>query len=332
MNVTITGGAGFIGRKLASALLARGALTGAGGKREPIGTLTLFDAIAVADPDRRVRGLVGDISSPADVARAIPPGTGCIFHLAAIVSAGAEADFDLGYRVNLDGTRHVLEAARALPHPPRLVFASSIAVYGAPLPATVTDETIPVPRTSYGGQKLMGEYLVNDYSRKGYVDGRALRFPTVMVRPGKPNRAASTWASSIIREPLSGQDAICPVRPDSAMACLSPRQAVAALLRAAELPVSALGHARAILLPGIRVTAGEMAAAAERLGTGRPLGRVHWRPDAAIQAIVDGWPGATFSARAAALGFTADGSIDDIVNTFIADDLAAQIRGLEKSA
>jgi D-erythronate 2-dehydrogenase len=332
VNVTITGGAGFIGRKLAAALLAQGKVVGASGKPEPIDTLTLFDTIPVADPDRRVRSLVGDVTSAADVAHAIPSDTGCVFHLAAIVSAGAEADFDLGYRVNLDGTRHVLEAARSLPRPPRLVFASSIAVYGAPLPATVVDETLPVPRTSYGSQKLMGEYLVNDYSRKGYVDGRSLRFPTVMVRPGKPNRAASTWASSIIREPLSGQDAVCPVRPDSAMACISPRQAVAALLRAADLPASALGQARAILLPGIRVTAGEMAAAAERLGSGRPFGRIHWQPDAAIQAIVDGWPGATFSARAEGLGFTADASIDAIVKAFIADDLAAQIRSLEKSA
>ena len=332
MNVTITGGAGFIGRKLASALLAQGKIVGATGKPETISSLTLFDTVPVADADRRVRSLVGDVTSAADVARAIPPDTGCVFHLAAIVSSGAEADFDLGYRVNLDGTRHVLEAARALSRPPRLVFASSIAVYGAPLPATVTDETLPVPRTSYGGQKLMGEYLVNDYSRKGFVDGRSLRFPTVMVRPGKPNRAASTWASSIIREPLSGQDAVCPVRPGSAMACISPRQAVAALLRAAELPADALGHARAILLPGIRVTAGEMAAAAERLGVGRPFGRIHWQADAAIQAIVDGWPGATYSARAAALGFAADPSIDAIINAFIADDLAAQIRGLEKSA
>ncbi len=332
MIVTITGGAGFIGRKLAAALLAQGRLTGPTGVPEPIDKLILFDNVPAAGADRRVQSLVGDVTSAADVARAIPPGAGCIFHLAAIVSSGAEADFDLGYRVNLEGTRHVLEAARALSQPPRLVFASSIAVYGAPLPATVTDDVLPVPRTSYGGQKLMSEFLVNDYSRKGFLDGRSLRFPTVMVRPGKPNRAASTWASSIIREPLSGQDAVCPVRPDSAMACLSPRQAVAALLRAAELPAEALGHARAILLPGIRVTAGEMAAAAERLGAGRPLGRIHWQPDPAIQGIVDNWPGATYSARAAALGFTADPSIDAIVNAFIADDLAAQIRSLEKSA
>jgi nucleoside-diphosphate-sugar epimerase len=333
MKVVITGGAGFLGRKLAKALLARGTLTGPDGKAAPLGQIVLFDTVAAEGfADARVRGLAGDVSDAAAVRALIGDDTASIFHLAAVVSAGAEADFDLGYRVNLDGTRLVLEAARALKWPARLVFASSVAVYGGPLPETVTDDTIPTPQTSYGTQKLCGEYLVQDYSRKGYVDGRSLRLPTIMVRPGKPNLAASTWASSIIREPLSGVDAVCPVRPESRMACLSPRRVIDAFIAMHELPGEKLGHYRGLLLTGIPVTAGEMAAAAVRNAGNRKLGRVLWQPDARIQKIVDGWPAATRSARAAALGFAHDRDIDEIVRAFIADDLDDQIRSLEATA
>lgn len=338
LNVVITGGAGFIGQKLVQELLRRGTLTGPDGKPQPISHITLFDTVKAAGPiDPKVTILAGDIGDAAQVKALIGDKTNSVFHLAAIVSAGAEADFEGGYRVNFEGTKHVLEACRVLKQPARVVFASSVAVYGGDdLPKAVTDQTAQRPTTSYGVQKLSGELLVNDYSRKGFIDGRSIRLPTIMVRPGKPNKAASTWASSIIREPLSGVDAICPVRPDSPMACLSPRRVVDAFIRAHDLPAEKFGKDRALLLSGIRVTAGEMAAAVERAtpalkGANRKIGTIHWTPDAHIQKIVDGWPGETTSQRAAAMGFTVDASIDEIVQAFIADDLDAQIKSLQSN-
>ena len=202
-----------------------------------------------------------------------------MFHLAAIVSANAEEDFDLGYRVNLDGTRHVLEACRALPEPVRLVFASSVAVYGGDMPAVLDDGTILTPQTSYGAQKAAGELLLNDYGRKGFVDGRALRLPTIVVRPGKPNRAASTFASSIIREPLAGQEAVCPVERDAEMYILSPRRVIQALIHAFELPAEAFGMTRMLTLPGITVSIGEMVDALDEIAGERVAHRIQWQPD-----------------------------------------------------
>lgn len=333
LNVVITGGAGFLGQKLAREILRRGKLAGPDGKPQPVSRILLFDAVKAQGPyDSRVSVFTGDIGNYADVLRLIGHDTHSVFHLAAIVSAGAEAEFDDGYRVNLEGTRHVLEACRAiLTHRPRVVFASSVAVYGGELPQAVTDDTPQRPTTSYGVQKLSGELLINDYSRKGFLDGRAIRLPTIMVRPGKPNKAASTWASSIIREPLSGVAAICPVRPDSPMACLSPRRTIDAFIRAHDLPAEQFGVDRALLLSGIRVTAGEMAAAVERNKGNRKIGEIKWQPDPAIQKIVDGWPGETRSERARAMGFTTDESIDEIVQAFIADDLDSQIKSLQNS-
>src|SRR5439155_12855713 len=225
----------------------------------------LFDNAAPALPlpeDKRLKLVTGDIADRDTVARLIARGTDAVFHLAAIVSGEAEANLDLGYRVNLDGTRAVLDACRALgpkdDKRPRLVFASSLAVYGGDLPPAVGDDTALTPQTSYGTQKAIGELLVNDYSRKGFVDGRALRLPTVVVRPGRPNRAASTFASSIIREPLAGQDAVCPVAPDTIMALASPRRIVAGLVHALGLPGTAFGASRSLQLPGFSVAVGEM--------------------------------------------------------------------------
>jgi nucleoside-diphosphate-sugar epimerase len=330
MKVVITGGAGFLGKKLAHRLLADGQLTGPSGKPETIEELVLFDTSLspIGAGDGRVLTIAGDIADARQVEALIGDHTASVFHLAAVVSAGAEADFDLGYQVNLDGTRNVLEACRKLKRPARLVFTSSIAAYGGELPDCVVDATPLVPQTSYGTQKAIGELLINDYSRKGYLDGRALRLPTVTVRTGRPNKAASTWASSIIREPLSGVDAICPVRPANAMACLSPRRVIEALVRAHELPGEAFGLSRSLLLSGISVTAAQMEAAMKRSAGNRKIGRVVWEPDAAIQKIVDGWPRASRSARAEKLGFTVDGSIDEIVQAFVADDLDDQIKSI----
>ncbi|MGE0718735.1 MAG: D-erythronate dehydrogenase [Alphaproteobacteria bacterium] len=324
MKVVITGGGGFLGRKLCQALLKHHALLDAQGRPFTPTQIICFDAVPFDPPlsdDKRVKTMVGDIGDAATVRALIGDDVASVFHLAAVVSAGAEADFDLGMRVNLDGTRHVLDACRALPSPPKVVFTSSLAVYGGDIPSTVTDATPITPQTSYGAQKLIGEYLLTDYSRKGYLDGRALRLPTIVVRPGKPNKAASTFASSIIREPLQGDPAICPVTPETSMPILSPRKAVAAFLHVHDLPAEALGAHRGILLNGIAAKVGDMAKAVERHGGAAAARRIQWTPDPAIQRIVSGWPAAIDAERARRLGFHADADIDEIVANFIADDI-----------
>lgn len=327
MKVVITGGTGFIGKKLAQRLLARGSLIGPDGKDTAIDELVLFDVAEPSPPlraDNRLRVVTGDIADPATVRALIDKRTASVFHLAAVVSGQAEADTDIGLRVNLDGTRAVLEACRALGTRPRLVFASSLAVYGGDLPPAVSDATPLTPQTSYGNQKAIGELLVNDYSRKGYIDGRSPRLPTIVVRPGRPNRAASTWASSIFREPLSGIDVVCPVARDAVMAVLSPRRLVAILEKLHDLSGEALGFSRAIQLPGISVTVAEMVAALERAGGAAAVKRIRWEPDPVIQKIVAGWPRGISSVRAERLGLEADRSMDEIVQAFIEDDLPAQ--------
>jgi D-erythronate 2-dehydrogenase len=321
MRIVITGGCGFLGRRLALLLLDQGSALGT------IEELVLFDNAPSALPlpdDKRVRLVTGDIADRGTVRALIAPGTDAVFHLAAIVSGQAEADTDLGYRVNLDGTRAVLDACRALGTGPRLVFASSLAVYGGELPPTVGDDTPLRPQTSYGAQKAIGELLVNDYSRKGYVNGRALRLPTVVVRPGLPNRAASTFASSIIREPLCGKDAVCPVSPDTVMALASPRRVVAALARALEVASEALGANRSLQVPGFSVRIGEMAEAVRRAGGEDAYRRIAWQPDPAVQRIISSWPLALATPRADGLGFERDNGIDEAVRFFIEDDLAQQ--------
>ena len=319
MRVVITGGCGFLGYRLALRLI----------ERRDVDELVLFDKAPSGLPlpeDRRLRLVTGNIADREALRGVITPGTGSVFHLAAVVSGEAEADTDLGYRVNLDGTRAVLNVCRALGTSPRLVFASSLAVYGGELPPAVGDTAPLTPQTSYGTQKAIGELLVNDYSRKGFLDGRALRLPTVVVRPGRPNRAASTFASSMIREPLAGQEAVCPVSPDTVMALASPRRVVDALLRAHDLPGEAFGASRSLQLPGFSVAVGEMAAAVRRAGGEAAYVRIRWEPDPLIQSVVSGWPQKLDTPRAAALGFTADPGIDEVVQAFIEDDLEMQKR------
>jgi nucleoside-diphosphate-sugar epimerase len=317
MRVIITGGCGFLGRRVAFQLLDRG----------EVDELVLFDNAPSALPlpeDKRLRLAAGDIADRDAMCRLISADTHAVFHLAAVVSGQAEADTDLGYRVNLDGTRAVLDACRALGTCPRVVFASSLAVYGGALPPTVGDDTPLTPQTSYGTQKAIGELLVNDYSRKGFVDGRAVRLPTVVVRPGRPNRAASTFASSMIREPLTGREAICPVAPDTVMALASPRRVVAGLIHAHDLPSDAFGGSRLLQLPGFSVAVGEMAAAVRRAGGADAYARIRWELDPQIQQIISGWPKVLHAPRAEALGFAADSGIDEVVHAFIEDDLEMQ--------
>jgi nucleoside-diphosphate-sugar epimerase len=328
MRVVITGGTGFVGRKLAARLLREGTAMGPGGERKEISEIVLFDNVEPNPPvdlgNSNVVIVRGDITDQRQVDALITPQTGSIWHLAAVVSAGAEADLDLGYAVNLHGTLHLLNACRNLPAPPRVMFASSAAVYGGEPPLKVDEQTPPTPRTSYGAQKAAGELFVNDYTRRGIIDGRSVRLPTIVVRPGRPNKAASTFASSIMREPLAGQTAICPVSPESRMAILSPRRLIEALITLHDMDGAKLGFNRTVLLPSISVTIGEMADSLRRIGGEDAAGRILWQPDPFIQKIVDQWPGAMDAPRAEGLGLKADADMDAIVTAFIEDDLAAQ--------
>jgi nucleoside-diphosphate-sugar epimerase len=328
MKVVITGGGGFLGKKLARRILQQGTLADAEGRQAKVGELLLFDVAKASGPgldDRRVKALAGDIADNATV-QSIVQGASTVFHFAAVVSAGAEADFDLGYRVNLDGTRNVLEACRGLGTAPRVVFTSSLAAYGGDLPPAVTDDTPLTPQTSYGAQKSIGEFLIRDYTRKGYVRGTAVRLPTICVRTGLPNKAASTWASSVVREPLTGVDVVCPVTPETIMVVLSPRKTVDAFVRLHDLPAEAFGPGRTLLLNGINVTAKELEGAVTRHAGNRKVGKVTWQHDPGIQKICDGWPQGIDSARSRRLGFETDKDLDEVVRNFIADDLDEQLK------
>jgi len=328
MKVVITGGGGFLGKKLARRILQQGTLADADGKQQKVNELLLFDVAKASGPgldDPRVRAMAGDIADRATV-RSIMQGASTVFHFAAVVSAGAEADFDLGYRVNLDGTRNVLEACRELGTQPRVVFTSSLAAYGGDLPPAVTDDTPLTPQTSYGAQKSIGEFLVRDYTRKGFLRGTAVRLPTICVRTGLPNKAASTWASSVVREPLTGVDVVCPVTPQTVMVVLSPRKTVDAFVRLHDLPPDAFGPGRTLLLNGIMVTAKQLEQAVGRHAGNRKVGTVRWQHDPAIQKICDGWPQGIDSARSRRLGFEIDSDLDEIVRNFIADDLDDQMK------
>jgi nucleoside-diphosphate-sugar epimerase len=324
MRIVITGGAGFLGSRLARALLARGALTDARGESHEIRDLVLVDVVPAAISDPRVSVVAGDLAEPALIERAVTDQTDAIFHLAAVVSGQAEAEFDIGMRVNLDATRALLERCRRLPRPPKFVFTSSLAVFGGPLPDPVPDDAVLTPQTSYGTQKAIGELLVYDMTRKGYIDGRSLRLPTVTVRPGKPNKAASSFASGIIREPLSGVDAICPVARDTRVWVTSPRTVVANLIVGHEAPAAEFGHTRSINVPGILVGVGEMVDALRRIAGDAVADRVKWQLDPAIDRIVQTWPARFAPVLGPALGMRADPDFDSIVRAYIADERPPQ--------
>jgi nucleoside-diphosphate-sugar epimerase len=308
MNVLITGGGGFIGSRLAAALKAR----------HPDARIRLLDMAFAPDLEQRFECVAGDVASPDVIAKALGDDTGSVFHLAAVVSGGAEADFDLGYRVNLDGTRALLEACRALPQPAKVVHASSVAAFGGALPEVLDDSTTPAPQTSYGAQKVIGEYLVADFTRKGMIDGRSLRLPTIVVRPGKPNLAASSFASGIIREPLAGVVSECPVPETTGVWILSPKRVVEALIHAHDLPSSAWPTTRVVNLPGITLTVREMIDAMARVAGKDAAERVRFKPDPRIQAIVKTWPVRFRTDRADAMGFRADPDFETIVRDHLA--------------
>jgi nucleoside-diphosphate-sugar epimerase len=317
MNVVITGGAGFLGRRLAERLLQRGTLRGPDGREATIDRITLVDVIQPAVHDRRVVHIVGDIADPDLLRRVLAPGTASIFHLAAIVSGMAEAEFELGMRINVDATRQLLDVCRAGGERPTVVFTSSVAVYGGDLPETVLDTTALNPQSSYGTQKAMAELLISDCTRKGFVDGRVLRLPTISVRPGRPNAAASSFASGIVREPLNGEPATCPVDPATRLWLLSPQTAIECLIAGHEISADALGSRRVVNVPGISITAGEMLASLERVAGPGVARRVRWERDPRIERMVASWPGAWDTTRARALGFPGDDNFDDVIRAYI---------------
>jgi nucleoside-diphosphate-sugar epimerase len=328
MHILIIGAAGMVGRKLTAALIKAGQVGG----RE-ISRLTLADVIKPepAAFSGSVETIAADLSGPGAAAELVASRPDLIFHLAAIVSGEAEADFDKGYRINLDGTRYLLEAIRQegmkQPYVPKLVFTSSIAVFGAPFPEAIGDEFFSTPLTSYGTQKAICELLLNDYSRKGFVDGVGIRLPTVVVRPGRPNLAASGFFSNILREPLAGQEAVLPVSKDVRHWFASPRAAVGFLIHAAELDTKKLGWRRTLSAPGLSATVGEEIEALRRVAGDKAVKLIREEPNETIIKIVDGWARNFDTKRALALGFKADADFDDIIRIHIEDELGGKIGG-----
>lgn len=324
MRVLVTGAAGMIGRKLVARLEADGSLAGT-----PITALDLHDIVAsdcVSMPGAHVAIHVGDLgqSTQAEALADLKPDV--IFHLAGVVSGEAEADLEKGYRVNLDGTRNLFDAIRLTGNRPRVVYASSIAVFGAPFPEVIPDDFQQTPMTSYGTQKLIGELLLSDYSRRGFLDGVGIRLPTICVRPGKPNKAASGFFSNIIREPLVGKPAVLPVPRSVVHTHASPRAAVDFLMHAGRLDTERLGARRNLSMPGVAVTVGEQIEALKRAAGETATALIREQPDAAIWAIVKNWPTRFEAKRARELGFAAEESFDAIIRVHIEDELSGPSR------
>ncbi len=322
MKILITGGAGFLGQRLAHALLKNQ-------QKQIVTELVLVDIAPLRDAlllaDARTHSAMGDLQQL--LAEGVLQGVEGVFHLAAAVSGECEADIDVGLRANLDTTRALLDACCALKRVPRLVFSSSLAVYGGDMPQVIADNTLPMPQNSYGTQKFVCEQLIADYTRKGYIDGRSMRLPTVTVRPGKPNKAASSFMSGIIREPLAGVDAVCPVDPQTGVWITSPRYAVAGLIAAYETSAQVWGGRTALNLPGLSVRIAEIIAALERRAGARTAARIRVQIDDTISRIVGGWPWRFDTARARGLGLSGPAAIDDLVAEYVADYPEAVVRG-----
>jgi nucleoside-diphosphate-sugar epimerase len=320
MNILIIGAAGMVGVKLTRRLLADGALGG-----NPIAGLQLVDVVAPQKPEAKVKITTeaADLSTPGVAEKVVAGRPDVIFHLAAIVSGEAEADFEKGYRVNLDGTRYLLEAIRKVGdgYKPRVVFTSSIAVFGAPFHDKIGDEFFHTPLTSYGTQKSIDELLLADYTRKGFLDGIGIRLPTICVRPGKPNKAASGFFSNIIREPLAGHEAVLPVSEDVRHWHASPRSAVGFLVHAATIDGAKVGPRRNLTMPGLSVTVGEQIEALRQVAGENVVERIRREPDPTIMKIVEGWPRNFAPERAPALGFKAEQSFAEIIRIHIEDEL-----------
>ncbi len=325
MHILVIGAAGMLGRKLIAKLVRDG-----GPQGQAVARLTLADVVPPAAPEGYagpVESIAADLSDPGTADRLVAGRPDVIFHLAAIVSGEAELDFEKGYRINLDGTRHLLEVIRLTGdgYRPRVVFTSSIAVFGAPFPEAIGDEFFSTPLTSYGTQKAIGELLVTDYSRKGFLDGISLRLPTIVVRPGKPNAAASGFFSNILRDPMAGQEAILPVSRDVRHWFASPRAAVGFLTHAAEMDLSLLGSRRAVTAPGLSATVGEEIEALRRLAGDKAVRLIREVPDERIAKIVEGWPRNFDASRALSVGFKADASFDDILRAHVEDELGGRL-------
>jgi nucleoside-diphosphate-sugar epimerase len=321
MRVLITGAAGMIGRKLAARLAQDATLRG-----QKITALDLHDIVAAEPPafdGCDIEVVTGDLADSGAAEKLVANRPDVIFHLAGVVSGEAEANFDLGYRVNLDGTRALFDAVRLADYLPRVVFTSSIAVFGAPFPDVIPDDFHPTPMTSYGTQKLVGEALLADYSRRGFFDGIGIRLPTICVRPGKANKAASSFFSGIIREPLAGQEAVLPVPRSVLHTHASPRSAVGFLIRAAEVDAEAVGPRRNLNMPGVAVTVAEQIEALGRVAGNNVVSLIREQPDDAVWAIVQNWPTRFEASRARALGFQAETNFDDIIRAHIEDELSS---------
>ncbi len=325
MHILITGAAGMIGRKLVARLVDDGSLNG-----QPIEQLTLIDVTAPSKPEKfagKVHTAAVDIADTSAVPALVQDRPDVIFHLAAIVSGEAELDFEKGTRINLDGSRALLEAIRAAgeDYRPRLVFTSSIAVFGAPFPDAIPDDFNLTPLTSYGSQKAIVELLLADYTRRGFVDGVGIRLPSIVVRPGRPNKAASGFFSGIIREPLNGEEAVLPVEDSVLHWHASPRAAVGFLVHAAGLDATALGPRVSLTMPGVCCTVAEQIDALRRIAGDKVAARIRRVPDPLVARIVAGWPSRFDPARALALGFQAEASFDEIIRVHIADELGGKI-------
>jgi nucleoside-diphosphate-sugar epimerase len=319
MRILVTGAAGMVGRKLVARLAKDGELRG-----RKIAALDLHDIVPTQAPpmDGVAVGIHSSDLARAGVAEALVAAKPDVaFHLAGVVSGEAEANFDLGYRVNLDGTRALFDALRLSGHKPRVVFTSSIAVFGAPFPEVIPDEFHPTPLTSYGTHKLIGEALLADYTRRGFFDGVGIRLPTICVRPGKPNKAASGFFSGIIREPLAGQEAVLPVPHSVVHTHASPRSAVNFLVHAAGVDGDRIGPRRNLTMPGVAVSVGEQIEALRRIAGDKAVRLIREEPDEAIWAIVKNWPTRFEAKRARELGFTAEDSFDAIVRAHIEDEM-----------
>jgi len=325
MDILITGAAGMVGRKLTTRLVTDGALNG-----KPIDKLTLVDVVPPQKPEKfsgKAETVAADIADPAAVRAAIAGRPDVIFHLAGVVSGEAELDFEKGMRVNLDGSRVLLETIRGIGdgYRPRLVFTSSIAVYGAPFPDAIGDEFNLTPLTSYGTQKAVTELLLADYTRRGFVDGVGIRLPNIVVRPGKPNKAASGFFSGIIREPLAGHEAVLPVDESVGNWHASPRAAAGFLVHAAGLDAAKLGPRVNLAMPGVYCTVADQIAALRRIAGDKVASRIRREPDPLIVRIVAGWPKRFEPRRAIALGFKAENSFDEIIRIHIEEDLGGRI-------